>query len=484
MAKKSVLFLINGLGIERPGSYSIAIDQCMPNLAKVKETSYFQTAITNSLEYRGAYQQFFLGDTYRMEIEYIKENVINQQVKGNPIYQSLQQSVDNEGKLHIFVDLTNNQVVELINTLVSTLTLPEKKEVYLHLLLSQLTVNEYKKLISIVNYIKYHLNSHITVGFIIGKDYFPEELSVDQMDFAKKLLFFCSAERWMDTDKKLTSLQEANIRPCVAPGFCATNDCFIANNDTIVFFNTRKEDYDKFINAIVSNASEALKTESYNLPIYSLIKLNSKYDIPAFADNVTYSSSLSLLLDKSDKEALIVTDEKNISLVNLLANGMNNVNNPAIQFMKLNDTYYNDINNITGLINNSIYDLIIFDYHLDVSRTVNDLKEQLSKIDIVLGNVASVCANKHSLFITSLYGMKKTLPLADYNTEMVTIDYEMQIPIFFFDYSYPRSKYTLFPGETNDILNSAIRCIYNDQSIYTLIKPRGIITNLLGAFKK
>ena len=484
MAKKSVLFLINGLGIERPGSYSIAIDQCMPNLAKVKETSYFQTAITNSLEYRGAYQQFFLGDTYRMEIEYIKENVINQQVKGNPIYQSLQQSVDNEGKLHIFVEPTNNQVVELINTLVSTLTLPEKKEVYLHLLLSQLTVNEYKKLISIVNYIKYHLNSHITVGFIIGKDYFPEELSVDQMDFAKKLLFFCSAERWMDTDKKLTSLQEANIRPCVAPGFCATNDCFIANNDTIVFFNTRKEDYDKFINAIVSNASEALKTESYNLPIYSLIKLNSKYDIPAFADNVTYSSSLSLLLDKSDKEALIVTDEKNISLVNLLANGMNNVNNPAIQFMKLNDTYYNDINNITGLINNSIYDLIIFDYHLDVSRTVNDLKEQLSKIDIVLGNVASVCANKHSLFITSLYGMKKTLPLADYNTEMVTIDYEMQIPIFFFDYSYPRSKYTLFPGETNDILNSAIRCIYNDQSIYTLIKPRGIITNLLGAFKK
>ena len=313
MAKKSVVFLLNGLGIERPGSYSIAIDEAMPNLAKVKETSYFQTAITNSLEYRGAYQQFFLGDTYRMEIEYIKENVINQQLKGNPIYQSLQASVANEeGKLHIFVEPTNNQVVELINTLVSTLTLPEKKEVYLHLLLSQLTVAEYKQLTSIVNYIKYHLNSHITVGFIIGKEYFPEELTKDQMDFAKKLLFFCSAERWIDTDKKLASLQESNIRPCVAPGFCATNDCFIANNDTIMFFNTRREDYDKFLNTIVSNASEALKTDSYNLPIYSLIKLNSKYDIPSFADNVEYKSSLALLLDKADKEALIVTDEKNI----------------------------------------------------------------------------------------------------------------------------------------------------------------------------
>jgi len=39
--KKSVIFLINGLGIEKAGSYSISIDQCMPNLAKVKETSFF-----------------------------------------------------------------------------------------------------------------------------------------------------------------------------------------------------------------------------------------------------------------------------------------------------------------------------------------------------------------------------------------------------------------------------------------------------------
>lgn len=484
MTKKSVLFLINGLGIEKAGSYSIAIDQCMPRLSKVKETSFFTTAITSSLEYRGAYQRFFLGDTYKMEIDYIKENIINQQVQGNPTYQSLQASVSNEGKLHIFVEPTNNQVVELINTLVSTLTLPDKKEVYLHLLLSQPTVNEYKNLISIVNYIKYHLNSHITVGFIIGKDYFSENMTKEEIDVAKKLLFYCSAERWTDTDKKLQSLQEANIRPSEVPGFCATNQCAISNNDTIMFFNTRREDYDKFINAILINAPEVFRTDSYSLPMFSLIKLNSKYDIVSFADNVVYNSSLSLLLEKSSKEALIVTSEQNISLVNLLANGFNNVNNPAIQFMKLNDTYYNDINNITGLIDNSIFDLIIFDYHLDASKTVNDLKEQLSKIDIVLGNVAAVCENKHSLFITSLYGIKKSLPLAPYNTEIVTIDYEMQIPIFFFDYTYPRSKYTLFPGETNDILNSAISCIWKNNELYSLIRPRGIITNLLGALKK
>lgn len=484
MAKKSVIFLINGLGIERPGSYSIAIDQCMPNLAHVKETSYFTTAYTKSLEYRGAYQRFFLGDTYSLELDYINTNVINQQLPGNPTYQSFQQSVSGEGKLHIFVEPNDKQVVDIINNLINSLTLPEKKEIYLHLLLSQLTVSDYKDLISTVNYIKYHLNTHITVGFIIGKEYFTENPTKDENDFAKKLLFYCSAERWIDTDKKLTSLQEANIRPCVAPGFCATNTCFISNNDTIMFFNTRKDDYDKFINSILNNAPEAFKTDTFNLPMYSLIKLYSKHEIPAFSENVEYKSSFSLLLEKSDKEALIITDEKNIGLVNLLANGLNNVNNPSIQFMKMNDTYYNDYNNILGLIDNSIYDIIIFDCFMDKGQTVNDIKENLTKIDIILGNVAKVCENKHSLFITSLYGMKKSLPLAPYNTEMVTIDYETQIPIFFFDYSYPKGKYRLYPGETNDILNSAVRCVWDNSEVYTLIRSKDLLVNLMSAFKK
>ena len=152
--------------------------------------------------------------------------------------------------------------------------------------------------------------------------------------------------------------------------------------------------------------------------------------------------------------------------------------------MKMNDTYYNDYNNILGLIDNSIYDIIIFDCFMDKGQTVNDIKENLTKIDIILGNVAKVCENKHSLFITSLYGMKKSLPLAPYNTEMVTIDYETQIPIFFFDYSYPKGKYRLYPGETNDILNSAVRCVWDNSEVYTLIRSKDILVNLMSAFKK
>ena len=111
---------------------------------------------------------------------------------------------------------------------------------------------------------------------------------------------------------------------------------------------------------------------------------------------------------------------------------------------------------------------------MDVSRTIVDLKNQLEEVDLVLGNVGPLCENRHSLFITSLFGLKKELPVADYNSEMVTLDYEDQIPIFFYDYTYPRSKYGLRPGETNNILSSAIRIVADDPALETLIVQKGL----------
>ena len=198
--KKSVLFLINGLGIEKPGSYGIAIDQIMPQLCKIKETSYFTTAITSSLEYKGAYQRFFLGDTYKSELEYIDKNILNSDLAANPVYQNFESYVKRPNtKLHVFVEPTNDKVVEQINKLVTMLGFDQTKKVYLHLLLTQQTLSDYNQLINIVNYIKFHLNSCITVGFVMGKEYLPEELTENEMDYLKKLLFMCSAERWTET---------------------------------------------------------------------------------------------------------------------------------------------------------------------------------------------------------------------------------------------------------------------------------------------
>ena len=481
--KKSIIFLINGLGIEKPGSYSISLDQDMPNLCRTKETSFFTTAITNSLEYRSAYQQFFMGDTYKMELDYIKENILNNNLVNNQVYQSFASNVSNqEAKLHIFLEPTTERVVEQINDLVSNLNLPKNKKVYIHLLLPQLTVNDYNKLTEIINYIKYHIDERINVGFVIGKEYLSEKLTADEKKQMCKLLFYCSAERWIRTEEKLQSLKEQNIIPCKAAGFCANNDCYIQNNDTILFFNTRREDYDKFITSIYGNAQEVIKNAPINIPVYSLLKLYSQYNINSFAENINYENSLSNNLQKYNKKALILTNREHVNLINFYANGLNQVNNPNIVFMILDESLY-DYNTVVNIIDNSDYDLIIFDYFMDTSSTINNLKIGLRNIDKVLGNVVVCSENKHSLFITSLFGLKKELPLADYNSEKVLLDYEMQIPIFFYDYTYPASKYSLFPGDTNLILSSALWCLTNDPRIESLIRQKGLLKNLFNAFK-
>ena len=480
--KKSVLFLINGLGIERQGSYSISIDQCMPNLAKTKETSYFTTAIINSVEYKTAYESFFLGDTYKKEVKYITENIINDGVINNPTFTNLKNSLSvGTNKLHVFIEPTTELIVDILNDLVKKLQLNPNQKVYLHLLLTQQTVTEYKSLISIVNYIKYHLDTRITVGFIIGKELLSDNLTTDEIDMIRKIFFYCSCERWTETDKKFEDLMSQNIRPCIAPGFSAVNTCNIDNNDVIFFFNTRKSNYDKYINAIYSIAPRVFKNENIKLDLYSLIKLDTKFNVNCFAESIYYDNSLAAMLGKSNTKALIITQNENINYINFLANGLNYIKNPNIDFMVLDTNYLSNPTNVTNILDNTNYSLIIFDFHMDVSKTINHLKEQLEKIDVVLGNIANTCVNKYSLFITSLYGIKKELPLADYNSEMVTLDYEMQIPIFFFDYTYPRSKYGLFPGETNDILNTAMKCIWDNPELYSLVRPKGLFGSL---FKK
>ena len=120
--KKSIIFLINGLGIEKPGSYSIDLDQLMPQLGRVKETSYFTTAITSSLEYKDAYQRFFLGETYKYELEFVHNNLMNQNLLTNTTYQQFGESIKRQNsKIHIFLEPTNDRVIEEINNLVNTL---------------------------------------------------------------------------------------------------------------------------------------------------------------------------------------------------------------------------------------------------------------------------------------------------------------------------------------------------------------------------
>ncbi len=330
--KKSILFLINGLGIEKPGSYSISIDQCMPHLARIKETSFFTTAVIDSLEYRSAYEQFFLGDTYKLELDYINNNIVNEQIRNNITFQNIKSKIQNpEIKIHVFIEPTNSKIVDSINNLVNLLGTNNK--VYLHLILTQQTTNEYKQLITIVNYIKYHLTSNITVGFIIGKESFNDEIDKNEMDFLKKMFFLCSTERWSDTEKKLLSLQSEGTRPCEVQGFCATNECALANNDVILFFNTKRTSYDKFIRVIYENAPDLLKTPNYSLPLYSLIRLDTKYQVAPLAESIVYEKSLVNILNRANKKMLIATSEEHLQLVNFLANGLNYAGNQNIQFV-------------------------------------------------------------------------------------------------------------------------------------------------------
>ena len=81
----------------------------------------------------------------------------------------------------------------------------------------------------------------------------------------RKILFYCSCERWTNTEDKFNSLFEDGIPPCKVPGFCATNSCNIENGDILFFFNTRGDNFDDYIDSIYNNAPEVFKTDQFTL---------------------------------------------------------------------------------------------------------------------------------------------------------------------------------------------------------------------------
>ena len=135
---------------------------------------------------------------------------------------------------YVYLKKTPNEVKALDDV---SLELPEGKIIYMHLILPQLSENDYSNINAIVNSLKYHMNQSITVGFVMGKEFLSEDLSVQQLDYTKKMFFYCSCERWTETETKFKSLAQTAVRPCDVPGFCTNNDCAIGNGDTLFFFN-------------------------------------------------------------------------------------------------------------------------------------------------------------------------------------------------------------------------------------------------------
>lgn len=458
--KKTVLFLMNGFGIEQIDSYSIYNARLMPNLDKYTVEHMFSTIETSAFNQTDGYRVFSTGSnlplTYTL-IDQCMESYANNQ---NMNYYL--ETIKQDSKIQLFLFLEDEKSLEHIKAFLKFIRTKRNNPIYLHFVLTSTDINNYKEIEKVIHKIMYDYKDFV-ISSIVGENILKANSLITYMNLLQNEV----GEKWIDVNKKFATLVSNKVAPINAKEFHLNDGFKIEPNDSFFFFNYK---YTNFSN-LIDNITKAINSNNY----FSLFQIEGiKYTMYAYP-----SSGISMVnsLKKINAKALIMTKKENIKLINYYCNGLKN-NVPDNLFFtdidKIEDSKY-----IKALIDYSDYDLIIIDYRIDNAKNVMELNSNLTKLDGILGYVHDYCLeNEISLFISSLYGMKQELPIDNFMKAF--INFSSKVPFIVVDPLYNKSNYSLGTGNIYNLAHTVYTNINNKyDSGEVIIKRKSQISKMI-----
>ena len=157
-----------------------------------------------------------------------------------------------------------------------------------------------------------------------------------------------------------------------------------------------------------------------------------------------------------------------------------NVDND-IMYMPTDNGFIYDSNTLINTIMKSPQELIIINYEIDDCKNVEEIKDRLKKIDVVIGNLYNyISQNNIGLFISSLYGLEKEM----YNNknELCKINFSKRSPVIVADKSISGNNYSLRDGTVYDLCNSILKNINGNYKLDGVLKKKSGLMSIF--FKK
>lgn len=478
--KKTVLFFINGFGIETKKSYNIYSSDLMPNLDNFTRRYLFASLASDVGNVKDGYKLFSTGRKDAITFDFIEEKTENKEIINNPkIIQLQQELITKENRLHIFFCLENETAFFHFRDFLNEFkTKVPNTKIFIHVYLPQKEISSYKEISRLLTKMTYEFTDNIQMSLVVGKNILGlSKNDVKLIDFIRILTKgFC--ESWNEVERKLEIYYQNQEAPINAKPFSIRGDFKINNNDTILFFNYDNVNCSDFIKELEQTRLFSQKGEKTNyINIYSLFPIVAEKPIISLYEYPTSDICLSEKLKNINAKCLIATRKDTFSFVNYYAQGFKNINTENIGFIEGTDEIMLNSTTLNTIINTYPYDLYIFNYFIDDFKDVEDLKEKLSSIDKVLGEVYKNCVtNNFTLMISSLYGMYRSIEI---NDEKEVIDFSQQIPLIIADDMISKVKYSIGYGNAYGILNTAIKNINDASNCNSLIKKKGMFSSLL-----
>ena len=292
--RKTILLLINGLGIEKKDSYEVYSAALMPNMDYMTKNYLFSSLITEVGDYNNGYKSFSMDKEDKRKEDEIDKLIFDKKLDAHPSIKELC-TIGNENKLHIFYILNDgsklNQIKELIK-----ITNPNKdKKVFIHLILTSTGINDYKNIVKVVSKLAFETGGYAKIGFVVGS----EKINSDDV---LRTIYKEYGEHWHESTRKFEVLEKDMVNPKESGVFYINNGFALSENDYLLFANFTNINIDKFYSEITKIP---LKT-------YSLYPL--KDEIPScFQKETNDVTSISDIITKYNIKLLVVTDNSRIN---------------------------------------------------------------------------------------------------------------------------------------------------------------------------
>ncbi len=469
MNKKTVLFLINGFGVEKKESYSIYDASIMPTFDELTKSHMFSTIDSHVSNYFDAYRNISLDVNELYNYSIIDKDVINKTLPNNQVLQKVKTDLDaRKSTLHMFclVD-TSMKIVEHLKETLKYLNFNQDKKIFLHCVISSPNIEDYKGLAEVLSKINIELANYATIGFVMGLAAIDNTAKAVDLNFFFKMFISKVGEKWQSFTQKFDVLYATRALPRNTKPFIVNSNFDLGKDDMFFFFNYDNINLTNFIDSL---SGIAFGTEVNNFAYYSLFSVTSNKEIPYMYNLESSKYSLVSNLESIGATGIVLCHSDQISIINYFANGLKNEATETLKFVDL-APYENDPNSIVSIINQFNNDLIIINYDIDNVATVEELKAKLTMVDNVLKAVYdNINGSKYTLIISSLYGMNKVLK-TERGTN-VNVIFAGRVPFIYIDDFITGKNYLIEPGTINDIPKSVYKNIKRDSNFDSIVEKK------------
>lgn len=454
------MLLINGLGIERKDSIEVFSKTLMPNMDYMIKNYLFTTLEAPAGDYNNGYKNFCIHNEKKKE-DQIDELIFEKKLGNNEIIKNICTSLTTDNKLHIFYTLNDGSKLHQIRELIKIINPNKNKKIFIHLILTATSVNEYPMIIKAVSKLSFEIGNAAKLGFVVGSN----KLNTDD---ALRTIYREFGEHWNESTKRFDILKRDVINPCDAGIFHINKGFALSENDVILFANFNNIEYDKFYNDI----------SNIQLIKYSLFPF--KDDIShVFTRESNDIKSLNNILSEHNIKLLVLTNNTKVNQINYYLNGMEKRLSQNITYANYDSSLFNSKDNVRNLMESHNYDGVVIDINIGEYIKLDDIKQTLSSIDMIIKNISDASReNNYTFIISSTYGMH-----AQVNDGVVTrlVNLSLKVPCIFQSNEFTKSEYSLASGTTHDLALTFLTNICDDVKSNKILKK---LTSLDKAFKK